>query len=155
MASQAGLKPISANDFRDTLVLPTIFHHGRRHEGSTRTGRPPHSDCQMKDGSVFFITAKKSRCQYCEIHGITSWRQMKYTHWQFYLASCQTVERDCHANWHSPAFDEVRIQWFHRKQISSETSDEASVPGPLQVEAEQPEPEPPKCGRLKGAINKF
>ena len=72
MIHQAGLKPISENDFRDTLVLQIMFKYGRRRRGSTPAGRPPRSDCRVKHGSILFPPAQKSRCQYCKLHGTTS-----------------------------------------------------------------------------------
>lgn len=107
---QGGLKVISENDFRDTLVLQIILKYGRRQRGSTPVGRPPRSDCRVKHGSILFPPAQKARCQYCKMHGTISWTQRKCPDCLFLPALCQTAERDCHADWHSPGFDELRMQ---------------------------------------------
>lgn len=103
LVHQTGLKVISENDFRDALVLQIIFKYGRSQRGSTPVGRPPRSDCRVKHGSILFPPAQKARCQYCKMHGTISWTQWKCPHCSLLPALCQTVERDCHADWHSPA----------------------------------------------------
>ena len=62
LVHQAGLKVISENDFRDTLVLQIIFKYERSQRGSTPVGRPPRSDCRVKHGRILFPPAQKARC---------------------------------------------------------------------------------------------
>ena len=72
LVHQAGLKVISENDFRDTLVLQIIFKYERSQRGSTPVGRPPRSDYRAKHGSILFPSAQKARCQHCKMHGTVS-----------------------------------------------------------------------------------
>ena len=60
----------------------------------------------------------------------TNWAQQKCPDCPFLPALCQTVERECHSDWHEPSFDELRNVWVARgmdKHQSSPSAPEARV----------------------------
>jgi hypothetical protein len=118
-ATAMGAHTITENDFRDTLVLQIIDKYGRLKRDEPGPGRPCRSECRVKHGSKVFDVAQKARCQYCWLQGETKWTQRKCTDCKFRPALCQTLDRDCHALWHMPRFDERRDQWVKQKSAKS------------------------------------
>lgn len=116
VAYQNGFKAITENDYRDTLVLQIISKYGRDKTGETKPGRPYRSDRRVKYGSQVFDVGQKSRCQYCYLNGHTFWTQRKCWDCPFQPTLCHTVNRDCHAKWHSPNFDTNRDLWIKQKE---------------------------------------
>ena len=114
MAYQNGFKAIIENDYRDTL-LQIISKYGHDKRGETKPGRPYRSNCRVKHGSQVFDVGQKTRCQYCYLNGRTLWTQRKRLDCPFQPALCQTVNRDCHAKWHSPNFDTNRDLWIKQR----------------------------------------
>ena len=117
--TKMGAKTVTENDFRDTLVLQIINKYGRNKRGESGPGRPSRSDCRVKHGSRVFDVSQKARCQYCRLQGKTKWTQRKCADCLFQPALCQTLERDCHALWHVPNFDDERDQWIRQKSAKS------------------------------------
>lgn len=119
IASMKGLKTVSENDFRDHLVLQIIELYGKHQREKAPMGRPPRSDESVKHGSFMFPFEERSRCQYCYIKGIVNWTQRKCKDCKFQPALCQVQGRDCHLEWHKPAFDIMRNDWFLSHQKSN------------------------------------
>ena len=133
-----GHKPISENEFRDTLVLQIIEKYGREKRQQTTPDRPSASSCRVRHRSALFPV--KERCQYCKLQGKVAWTKRKCPDCLFEPALCQTTKRNCHSLWHEACFDQVRNLWFSKKQRSvSRSADYSSSRG---------------RGRPKGAKNK-
>jgi len=111
-ASMSGIRTITENDFRDHLVLQIIDSYGKLQRSEPSLGRPPRAPERMKHGSCIYPLKERSRCQYCRIKGVQNWTQQKCLDCEFHPALCQVQERDCHLEWHKPAFDEQRSCWF-------------------------------------------
>ena len=118
-ATKMGAKTVTENDFRDTLVLQIIEKYGRHKRGEPGPGRPSRSECRVKHGSKVFDVTQKARCQYCGLQGETKWTQWKCTDCQFHPALCQMLDRNCHALWHMPSFDDRRDQRIRQKSAKS------------------------------------
>ena len=114
-ATEIGAKNVTENDFRDTLVLQIINKYGRNKRGESGPGRPCKSECRVKHGSKVFDLSQKARCQYCWLQGKAKWTQRKCTDCTLQPALCQTLDRDCHALWHMPNFDDEREKWIRQK----------------------------------------
>ena len=116
----SGIKTITENDFRDHLVLQIIESYGKLQRNEPSLGRPPRAPERMKHGSCIYPLSERSRCQYCRIKGVQNWTQRKCPDCDFQPALCQVQERDCHSEWHKPAFDEQRSCWLHSKKTEVE-----------------------------------
>ena len=62
-----GCRTVSENDFRDELVLQIIDKYGWHSTSDIQPGRPSHSDCRVRHGSV--LSSSKRCCQYCKVIG--------------------------------------------------------------------------------------
>jgi len=100
------LKTITENDFR------YFSEYGKHQRSQQPLGSPPRMPERVKHGNALYPFKDRARCQY---YGEVNWTQRKFPDCDF---NPQVQERDCHSNWHKPAFDEERNQWFisHREQ---------------------------------------
>ena len=141
IAVQAGLRPISENDFRDKLVLQIIHKYGRgKQENERQPGRPPRSEYREKHGSKPYPIMGKARCQFCRLNGQTNWTQRKWPDCPFLPALCQTLEKDCHSVWHEPCFDELRNLWVAKRMDKHQSRPSAPEPRVLRSRGQLQEP---------------
>ena len=122
-ASMSGIKTITENDFKDHLVLRIIESYGKL-QRRPLLGRPPRAPERIKHGSCIYPLKERSQRQYCRIKGVQNWTQRKCPDCDFHPALCQVQERDCHSEWHKPAFDEQRCCWFRSNVQSTESRNE-------------------------------
>ena len=149
VAMELGAKPVSENQFRDTLILQLIGKYRAPHPpsnpgASAPTLTLPPDKCRIHHGSV--LATQRNRCRYCAHQGQVNLTNRRCTDCPFVPSLCQTAERDCHALWHSPAFDNQRSAWF--SQMIARTQSGPSTSTPLQPLGSK------RRGRPSGAINK-
>ena len=113
-------KAITENRFRDALILQIIERYRAQsiisHQASpsiSATSIPTGYKCRVRHGSI--PTQHKERCCYCQQNQQKSWSFRHCPDCPFSPALCQTAKKDCHALWHSPAFDVQRSLWFSKK----------------------------------------
>ena len=146
---ELGGKPLSENQFRDTLILQMIEKYRAPHPQSIPGQLPPililpPHQCRIHHGSI--IVAQRERCRYCAYKGDFNLTNRRCTDCPFVPPLCQTVSRDCHTVWHSPPFDTERSAWF--SQMIARTQSGPSMSTPLQPLGSK------RRGRPSGAINR-
>ena len=109
---QAGLKRVSENTFRDTIVQQAIDKYPMTQAVVTST-LP--SSFRIQHGSK--PTALHARCVVCQQ---LSSRLCLDCPSMPHL--CQTLHRDCHGLWHSSDYDNTRQAWILRTQRSTRTT---------------------------------
>ena len=130
-------------------VLQIIDKYGKHSKPDTQPGRPSHSDCRVRHGSVF--STSKRRYQYCKLVG----KPTRLTQWKWpdcigEPALCQTTKCDCHSMWHSPSFDGVCSLWFaHHESKQQQQQSTASVADTASASGVARGP-----GRLRGSAKK-
>ena len=106
-------KPITENQFRDLLVLKIISTYGKqRCLISSNYRKLPLF--KIYHGSKIYPLEEKSLCVYCKLHNSRSATQCKCPDCPLNPALCQTVEKDCHSEWHSDAFSMIRKLWYEK-----------------------------------------
>ena len=123
---------VTENEFRDALILQIISTYGKKeHSEFVRTT----SSYIQRHGSKLYPHTEKSRCASCHLHSATSFTQRKCPDCPLNPALCQTLERDCHSEWHDKSFSVIRNLWYSHRRIP-ESADT------------------PTRGRPKGSINR-
>ena len=110
---QAGLKRISENVFRDTLVQQTIDKYPILPPVAPS---PLPSSFQIGHGSK--PTTSRARCAACQRRSARPCPDCPST-----PHLCQTLHRDCHDLWHSSNFAHIRQAWIMRHHRSTHTTD--------------------------------
>ena len=118
IAHMSGCRLVTENDFRDELVLQIIERYGKDQREKVCPGRPSRSDCRVRHGST--ISSSMGRCQYCKLAGQSLKTYRKCLDCLYAPVLCQTAQRDCHAKWHEPSFDNIRDLWFRNKEASNQ-----------------------------------
>ena len=125
LALLSGCRTVSENDFCDELVLQIIDEYRKHSTPDTQPGRPSHSDCRVRHGSIF--STSKWRCQYCKLVGKpTRLTQRKCPDCIGEPALCQTSKFDCHSMWHSPSFGGACSLWFTHNESKQQQQSTAS-----------------------------
>ena len=112
-------------------------------EVSPREKTPTRSHSfKVRHGSQLYPLSEKARCIYCSLHNQISITQRKCPDCPLSPALCQTLEKDCHAKWHSTTFEKLRNLWYEHVERRQKPNEQTATPPPSQR------------GRPKGSINK-
>ena len=77
---------------------------------------------------------------YCKLHNTKGVTQRKCPDCPLTPALCQTLDKDCHSEWHSDKFSAIRKLWYDKNLKENEIG---------------PEKDTSSCrGRPKGSINR-
>ena len=133
-------KPTTENKFRDALVQEIIGHYTTQpiSQPSITNQSTEQQSFQIQHGSQ--LQKKRGKCVRCLINGRTSHTQRFCPDCPSKPSLCQTLDRDCHTEWHSPKYATIHTKWIKKKTVQSTDTITASDKGTK--------------GRPKGSRNK-
>ena len=112
-----GTRTPSESLFRDKVVLSII-----RSYSPTPDPLSYPATCRVQHGSTAFSGSSR-RCCYCQQ------RTRRYCpDCPFQPVLCQYADRDCHGEWHSPAFSVNRHVWFRKQKQRLTRVESTEVP---------------------------